>query len=263
MRKSLFFALLLFCVPTKAQWVVYDPTLHATTIQEHLVEVGKMMAMIENQIRQIQLMKDEIEQMTDYMDRFGDPKEITKILGADWLISSLADHGVGVSLEDMRDAVVGDQAFFEDGGGIYKSIEDGFWTSSGQRVQRDPSAYKGVEMIQMAGRNFDVTYANIKDRRQGIRSQMAETIAQLQADPTHVEGQKLLGVLIGQSAQLDAVDQEATFAVDQVLIQHVQNQADEQRQKRARLEEQAGEMSEGVHRLFRFMSPTPTEGKAP
>src|SRR5258706_14669109 len=62
--------------PTRAQWVVYDPTSNIQQIIDTAQEIAKYVEMIENQVQQIEALKNQLNEFKHYEDLFGDPKSV-------------------------------------------------------------------------------------------------------------------------------------------------------------------------------------------
>src|SRR5207245_10631078 len=60
----------------RAQWVVYDPTLHTQSILNTAQEIAKYIEMINNQVQQIQTLTSQLNEFKHYEDLFGDPKSV-------------------------------------------------------------------------------------------------------------------------------------------------------------------------------------------
>src|SRR6266498_5104580 len=60
----------------RAQWVVYDPTLHTQSILNTAQEIAKYIEMINNQVQQIQSLADQLSEFKHYEELFGDPKAV-------------------------------------------------------------------------------------------------------------------------------------------------------------------------------------------
>jgi hypothetical protein len=78
-----------------AQVVVIDPTAIANNQANHIVDLAKYVEMVNNQLKQITTMTQELQQVTAYVKAFGDPSSLLNITGANQLISSLKQTGVG------------------------------------------------------------------------------------------------------------------------------------------------------------------------
>src|SRR6266404_5780362 len=63
-------------LPARAQWVVYDPSVHTQMILDTAQEIAKYIEMINNQVQQIQSLADQLSEFKHYEELFGDPKVV-------------------------------------------------------------------------------------------------------------------------------------------------------------------------------------------
>jgi hypothetical protein len=101
----------LFAAPLlPAQVVVIDPAQIANNQANHIVDLAKYVEMVNNQLKQITTMTQELQQVTAYVKAFGDPSSLLNITGANQLISSLRQTGVGKTIGQLQQAANGIQA---------------------------------------------------------------------------------------------------------------------------------------------------------
>jgi len=191
-----------------AQVVVIDPTAIAHNQANHVVDLAKYVEMVNNQIRQINTMTQELQQVTAYVKAFGDPSKLLNIVGANQLIGSLQQTGVGQTLTQLQRSANGLQALQYNGNGLYQSLGQTFTTPSGAQVPRLEDLYRKYGAIQDDSRNFQSVTTDVLARRANLRNQIASTTTQLQAATTDAETQKLTGVIVGYNAELATVDHE-------------------------------------------------------
>ena len=55
----------------------------------HVEDIAKTVEMINNQVKQITTLTQQLQQIQAYVKAFGEPEKLTQIVGADQLISSL------------------------------------------------------------------------------------------------------------------------------------------------------------------------------
>src|SRR6266511_1399526 len=95
-----------FATSARAQWVVYDPTLHTQSILNTAQEIAKYVEMINNQVQQIQTLANQLNEFKHYEELFGDPKAV--LLSA---VMPLADDlrrtELGQTLTTLESAVSG------------------------------------------------------------------------------------------------------------------------------------------------------------
>src|ERR1700730_12674197 len=134
--------LLVAASPANAQVVVIDPTAIAHNQANHVVDLAKYVEMVNNQIKQITTMTQELQQVTAYVKAFGDPSKLLNIVGANQLIGSLQQSGVGQTLTQLQRSANGIQALQYSGNGLYQSLGQTFTTPHGTQVPRLEDLYR-------------------------------------------------------------------------------------------------------------------------
>lgn len=244
----------------KAQLVVIDPTAIAHSQANHVADLAKYVEMVNNQLKQITTMTQQLQQTEAYVKAFGNPEQLVHIVGADQLVTSLQRNGIGQILGNLQRSANGIQALQYNANGIYTSLGTTFTTPGGATVLRPEALYRKYGAIQDSSRNFQAVNDDVLARRATLRSQIATTTQQLQASTTDAETQKLTGVLVGYNAELGAVDHEIDHAAAQVATQDAENRADRERQEQARREERQAQMEESFRRygeVFRLETTPP------
>ena len=243
-----------------AQVVVIDPTAIAHNQANHIVDLAKYVEMVNNQLKQITTMTQELQQVTAYVKAFGDPSSLLNITGANQLISSLKQTGVGQTIGQLQQAANGLQALQYTGNGLYTNLGSTFTTPGGVRLPRAEELYRKYGAVQQSSQNFQGVTTDVLARRANLRNQIASTTTQLQAATTDAETQKLTGVLVGYNAELATVDHEIDNAAGQVLTQDAENRADKERDDQARREERQAQIEESFRRygdVFRLETTPP------
>jgi hypothetical protein len=257
----LIIALPFFASLLRAQWVVTNPISDALGEIQHFEDIAKAVEMINNQVEQINTLTQQLQQIQAYVKAFGDPEQLLSIVGADELISSLEQSGVGQTIGELQQLANGIEALQYNANRLYTSLGDTFTTPSGIQLPRAEELYRKYAAIQQSSRNFQEVADDVLFRREALRGQIASTTQQLQAATTDAETQKLSGVLVGYTAELEAVDREIDHAAAQVATQDAENRTDRQRQEEARREERQAEMEGSFRRygeVFRLETTPPT-----
>lgn len=253
-------ALLISVSLASAQWVVTNPVSDALGEIQHVEDIAKAVEMINNQIQQINTLTQQLQQIQAYVKAFGDPEQLLSIVGADELISSLEQSGVGQTIAELQQLANGVEALQYNANGLYTSLGETFTTPSGIELPRAEDLYRKYGAIQQSSRNFQDVTDDVTARRESLRGQIATTTQQLRASTTDAETQKLTGVLVGYTAELGAVDREIEHAAAQVATQDAENRADRERQEQARREERHAEMEQSFLRygeVFRLETTPP------
>ncbi len=252
---------LVFTVPlAQAQFVVTNPISDVLDGIMHVEDIAKTVEMISNQVQQINTLTQQLQQIQAYVKAFGDPESLLSIVGADELIQSLQQSGVGQTIGELQQLANGAQALQYNANGLYQSLGNTFTTPGGVEFPRAEEIYRKFGAIQQGSRNFQAVTDDVLTRREALRGRIATTTEQLQAASTDAETQKLTGVLVAYGAELDAVDREITHAAAQVATQDAENRADREREETARREEREAQMEESFRRfgeVFRLETSRP------
>jgi len=256
MKKYTFFicaALTIIPLAARAQLVVEDPAAIAQSAINQAMDLAKYVQMVENQVQQIETMTKELNQVTSYVKAFGDPSQLLNITGANQLTSSLRQSGVGQGLSTLQQSASGIQSLGSNGNGLYQSISN--TSLSGITVPRVADNYKPIAAVENTASNYKSVETNATQRRETLKSQIADTVTQLQSATTDAETQKLQGVLTGQSAQLQAIDQEVSQAASSAAVQDIANRNDQQKQRQAQAEEIAADHQDAYTKYGGMMQP--------
>lgn len=237
--KLLAMLLALMSASVQAQLIVEDPISIAQDAMNQVINLGQYVEMVGNQVNQINTMTQQLEQVTAYTQAFGDPSQITNITGAGDLVSGLRRQTLGKGIAELQQAASGIDSLQNNGGGLYQSI--GTIRVDGRDVPRNSDLYRKYGAIENTTANYSQTYTEATQRSQEMRNSLAGTTNALQSASTDAEAQKLQGVIIGQAAQLEALNSQVAGAANSVLVQDVQNRNDAEKQEQAQIEADAAE----------------------
>ena len=244
-----------------AQVVVIDPTAIARSEANHVVDLAKYVQMVNNQVTQINTLTQQLQQIQAYVKAFGNPEQLLNIVGANQLVGSLQQSGIGQTIGQLQRTANGIEALRYTGNGLYTSLGQTFTTPGGVQVPRLDQLYRKYGAIQQDSRNFQSVTDDVLRRRENLRNNIASTTTKLQASTTDAETQKLTGVLVGYNAELATVDHEIDNATGQVVTQDAENRADREREEQARREERQAQMEESSRRygeVFRLETTPPS-----
>lgn len=248
-------ATLAIATNARAQWVVYDPTVHTQQILAQAQNIAKYVEMVNNQIEQINTLTSQLQELQKYNEAFGDPKKLLNITGVNGLVRDLRRTELGRTIEQIRRVADGVEALSYDGSGIYHSIGTTFKTPSGAEVEREKEIYRDNAAIQRTAENYTNVFDDVRERRRTLKDEIAVTTEKLQGATTDAEVQKLTGVLVGLHAALAATDKEVDQALSLTVVQEAENQNDAMRQLKARNEEQKAEFTETLRSYRQTFQP--------
>ncbi len=234
-----------FALPSRAQWIVFDPTMNVQSILNTAQEIAKYVEMINNQVQQIQALTDQLNEFKHYEDLFGDPKKVV-VATVEPLVNDLRRSEVGASMQAIMTAADGAAALAYNADGLYHSIGETFKTPKGATVNRSPELYRQFAAINDTTANYQKVSTNSAVRRVELKEQIAATVTALKNATTDAEVQKLSAVLAGLSADLHSTEQETSEALATAMVQDIENRNDERKQARALKDQQGAAFSEAL-----------------
>ncbi len=235
-----------------AQYIVHDPGSAAQSAIQHATDLAKYVEMITKQVEQINLLTSQLQQVTAYVEAFGDPSSLLNITGADRLVSQLRQQPIGQLLGDLQQAASGAQSLRHNANGLYRSIES--ISISGVEVPRAESLYRKFGALENTVDNFQTVHEQAQERIQSLKRDISSTTTSLQAATTDAQVQKLQGVLAGQQAELAALQAEVQQAAAEVTVQDALNRNDEEKQAQAQREKDAAEWGITTRQLDGIMT---------
>ncbi len=187
---------------------------------------------------QIDQLYQQIEQMDDYLERFGDPKSIVDLAGLDSLLGELGRSTEGLDIETKLPDIIGEDLFGFDGSGIFQPIQPDIVVGKDE-VGRDAERYKPEDAARETIHQYREKKAEVMERRDAIRTEIAQTVSAIRSAETDSEVKKLTGVLLGQQTELQAVDQELEIAKGDSEARALENENQRIAEAKARAEETA------------------------
>ena len=207
-------------------------------------QIAKQVEQITQLYEQIEQLYEQIAQMDDYLERFGDPKAILDLAGFDQLLGELGKATEGLDIELKLPDITGEDFFGFDGSGIFQPISPTI-TVGKEEFDRDPERYKPNDAARVTIEQYREKKADVVERRDQLRGEIAQTTGQLQAASTDSEVKKLTGVLLGQQTELQAIDRELDIARGDAEARALENANQAQAEAKARTEESARRFEEG------------------
>ncbi|MBL9139396.1 MAG: hypothetical protein JNK85_26240 [Verrucomicrobiales bacterium] len=240
-------------------FTVYDPTVHAQMIISTAQEIAKFAEMVNNQVKEIRKLEEQVSTLRHYVTLFGDPGA-QKLPSLGLIKNDLNLPEVGVHLGDLVKRADAVKAMVNDGGGVFAAIGQEFTTPGGSKVRRDGRFYRPVAVMQEATANYLAVLRQSSERRALLKAEIAKTTEALNEAKDDAQVQKLTGTLVTLGSALQETGDLVEQATASAIVQDIATRTDEKRQEAARAEESSAEFHEAMHafgRTFRVMS-TPT-----
>ncbi|MFT3992221.1 MAG: hypothetical protein QM680_12510 [Luteolibacter sp.] len=223
----------------RAQFIVNDPVAVAQSAVQHATELAEYVEMASNQVEQISLLTSQLNEAAAQTKALGDPASLLKITGADEVIGRLKLPSIGQLPGDLQKSASGSKSLTNTGDGLFRPIEN--ISINGVEVPRNGELYRKYGALEETQSNYQAVREESDKRISGLKEDIGETTAALQAATTDAEVQKLQGTLASQNAELVSLQDEADRAATQVLVQDALNRNDAEKQAEARREQNAAE----------------------
>jgi len=237
--------LLILASQSHAQWIVYDPTMNVQQILDEAESIAKYVTMIDNQVQQINTLTSQLNEFKNYESLFGTPSQVTLSM-VPALNSDLQSVEPGQNLGKLVSNANGNIALTFNNNGIYATVGTSFLTPKGQTIQRPTNDYQRFSAIINTASNYVTVADNAAQRRATIKTNIAQTLQQLQTATNDAQVQKLHAVLTGLNSDLSSTDDEVNQAATSALVQDIQNRNDQQKQVQALVEQKNADFTEAM-----------------
>jgi hypothetical protein len=221
----------------RAQYIVYDPKSDLQQILDTAQQIAK-------QVEEIGVLTSQLNEFKNYESLFGNPSQVVLSMVAP-LATDLQGVEPGQNLENLV-GKAGSSAMTYNNNGIYTTVGTSFQTPRGQTIQRSTNQYQRFSAVINTASNYVTVADNAAQRRATIKTNIAQTIQQLQKATTDAEVQKLHGVLTSLNGDLASTDDEVNQAAASATVQDIQNRNDQQKQIQALTEQQNADFTEAI-----------------
>jgi hypothetical protein len=222
----------------RAQYIVYDPKSDLQQILDTAQQIAK-------QVEEIGVLTSQLNEFKNYESLFGNPSQVVLSMVAP-LATDLQGVEPGQNLENLVGKANGSSAMTYNNSGIYSTVGTSFKTPGGQTIQRPTNQYQRFSAVINTASNYVTVADNAAQRRATIKTNIAQTIQQLQKATTDAEVQKLHGVLTSLNGDLASTDDEVNQAAASATVQDIQNRNDQQKQIQALTEQQNADFTEAI-----------------
>jgi len=213
-------------------------------------------------IEDVQVATEQLNQLKLQVERLGNPAAFSPAAAGE-LMRSLANTGVGKTLDELRARANGATSLSYDGNGLYRAPGTVITTADGKNFDRPVIPYRKFDAVNRAKATLEDVMRDTEERRQQLRQQIKTTVSQLQSADTVAAVQKISGLLLAQNSELAAIDREREAALSRLLAQKIENETDAARQEQARREERAVDFRSATDKLGSFLIPNTAPVRIP
>lgn len=237
---------------------VIDLRAIVTELKSARQDLQQQLRQVSNQRQQILHQVEQLRQVDDYLERFGDPGsvDLDTLKGLYQLVRSLP---VSPSTKELEHILSGDYLFVEQE--AYRQVTKDVIVD-GQIVRaRDTSVYKPELLARKSVEDYYDLKSEAGRQRDQIDSQLQQALGDLESATTDSEVQKIQITISTLSAQRAALTDEIALGASEASTRFIQNEVEARIARKARDQEQRANLETGMRqsmRLFRFPGkPTP------
>ena len=199
-----------------------------------------------NQQAQILRLAKQIQQLDNYLERFGNPATVAELKGLDQLEDLLRLPQSNRRSDDLISDLDGAEVFENES--VYRSTPEEVVLDGETVGERDTQWYKPEAAANRSLEHYREVRSSVLQRREIIRAEIAQAMAQVRNAQTSSEVQKISVVMTGLKAELDAIDREMEFAASEATARMFQNEVQRKIERKAEVEASRAKLREGTRR---------------
>jgi len=222
---------------TSAAMPVVDVGLIQTNLFNAKRDLAEQIIQGQRALEQIQHLRSQIEQVDDYLDRFGDPESITLEVFNE-VVGFLKEIELAKTTTEIQEGMKEDEVFQTQDFSPYSEVSPNIVIDGEAVSQRDAKVFAPEVAARRAFAHYHSVQESVLQRRQELKAELERNLQQVKQATTSSEVQKLDIITRNLEAQLALVDRELQFASNEALIQFHRNQVEAQVQAKARLQEE-------------------------
>ena len=188
-------------------------------------------------LEQIQHLRSQIEQVDDYLDRFGDPESIS-IEVFNEVVGFLKEIEFAKTTAEIQKGMVEEEIFQSVLSSPYPEVSPDIVIDGKSVSQRDAKIFAPEVAARRSFEHYQSVQESVLQSRQALKAELELNLQQVKRATTASEVQKLDIITRNLEAQLALVDRELQFASNEALIQFHRNQVEAQVQAKARVQEE-------------------------
>ena len=234
----LFFLFWFGVIPTvNAAISVVDVGLIQTNLFNAKRDLAEQILQGQRALEQIQHLRSQIEQVDDYLDRFGDPESIT-IEVFNEVVGFLKEIELAKTTAEIQKGATEDEVFQSQGSSPYSEVSTDIVVDGESVSSRDARVFAPEVAARRAFAHYHSVQESVLQRREKLKAELERNLQQVKQATTSSEVQKLDIITRNLEAQLALVDRELQFASNETLIQFHRNEVEAQVQAKAQVQEE-------------------------
>lgn len=228
--------------------VVKDPFLIAVSLDNARRDLTNQILQEGNQRTQLLRMLDQIKQIDDFLDRLGDPEQITDLEGLDEMIEFLRKLEMNKPSEEIIRDVKGDEVHISKVGSMLEAVQREIVVDGEVVGQMDSTQFESEMAAGRTLEHYREVRSSVLEQRSEIKKELDAILHQLRAAKTQSEVQKLAVVSKSLEAQLAATDREMQFATNEVMTRFMERELNRDVQAKAHIQTERAALKSGTEK---------------
>lgn len=228
-------SLLVSSLSTQATLSVVDVGLIKTNLLNAKRDFAEQLLHGQRALEQIQHLRSQIDQIDDYLDRFGDPKSIS-IEVFNEAVGFLKEVELTRTTNEILKDLKGEEVFQVDTTSPYSAVSKEIVVDGNVIENRNANVFAPEVAVQRAFSNYQRVQVSVLSRRQKLKAELEKNLQQIKRAATASEVQKLNIITRNIEAQLALTDRELQFAANEAILQNQRNQLNRQIQAKVRVQ---------------------------
>ena len=204
-----------------------------------------------HQLEQIRHLVRQIEQADNYLKRLGDPKSVS-LSTFNEAVGFLNELDFSKSSEDIIEGLSGEEIFSATPHSPHKAITPEIIIDGRAVALRDTTVFTPEVAERRTHTHYRDVRASALRQRARIKKEIEATLGQLRAASTASEVAKLNTLLRALESNLAANDREVSFAANEVLTRHLENEMERRVQSKARVQREREALRLGTKNDLQF-----------
>ena len=200
----------------------------------------------EQQFEQIQKLLRQIQQMDDYLERLGDPRNTSYLNDIQELLRFLESIGRGKTAGKIREGLKASELFQKRSGGVYPTIQEAIVIDGIKEGNIRADEFLPEVAARRTLDHSRRIQASTHHEREEVKQQLGQLIARSQTAKTSSELEKINTAISGLRIQLQLLDSEARQASRQVETNHYEHLVEARIARKARLQREREKIRVGT-----------------
>ena len=249
-------AVLTLSLPVKAGLAVVDYLQIARNTQAAEREMIELILQGEQQFEQIQQLLRQVQQMDDYLERLGDPKNTNYLRDLQRLLAFFESIGRGRTAFEIREGMEATELFRQRTGAVYPTIDELIIVDGEESGKIEAEEFIPEIAARRTLEHSREMQADTHWRREVVKQQLSKFLAQSQSARTASELHKISAAITGLRTELQIIDSEAAQAAREVQLNFHEQLVEERVARKVRLQREREKMRVGTQKsaeLFPMM----------